>query len=32
MDIEDVKDWIYANRKGLIVGAAVALILRSIIR
>lgn len=32
MSIEDVKKWIMDNKKGLIVGAAAALILRSILR
>lgn len=32
MSIEDVKQWIYENRKGLVVGAAAALLIRSILR
>lgn len=32
MSIDDIKNFIIENRKGLIVGAAVALVLRSLLR
>lgn len=32
MNIEDIKKWVLDNRKGLVVGAIVALVVRSILR
>lgn len=32
MTIEDIKQWVYDNRKGLIVGAVAALLVRSILK
>lgn len=32
MNLEEIKQWVYDNRKGLVVGAMVALIVRSILR
>ena len=32
MTIEEVKQWVYDNRKGLIVGAVAALLIRSVLK
>lgn len=32
MTLEEIKQWVYANRKGLIVGAVAALLIRGLIR
>lgn len=32
MNVDDIKKWVYDNRKGLIVGAVAALLLRSVLR
>lgn len=32
MTLEEIKQWVYENRKGLIVGATVALLVRGLLR